>query len=54
MGEERKMYSVLVGKPEGNRLLGRLRSRWEYWIRMDFKEICLGVEWIQLALDREQ
>jgi hypothetical protein len=54
MGEERKVYSVLVGTSEGNRLLGRLRSRWEYGIRMDFKEIGLGVKWIQLALDREQ
>jgi hypothetical protein len=27
MGEERKVYKVLVGKPEGKRPLGRLRSR---------------------------
>jgi hypothetical protein len=29
MGEERKMYKVLVGKPEGKRPLGRPRHRWE-------------------------
>jgi hypothetical protein len=29
MGEERKMYKVLVGKPEGKRPLGRPRCRWE-------------------------
>jgi hypothetical protein len=29
MGEERKVYKVLVGKPEGKRLLGRLRHGWE-------------------------
>jgi hypothetical protein len=29
MGEERKVYKVLVGKPEGKRLLGRPRRRWD-------------------------
>jgi len=28
MGEERGAYRVLVGKPEGKRLLGRPRRRW--------------------------
>jgi hypothetical protein len=28
MGEERKVYKVLVGKPEGKRPLGRPRCRW--------------------------
>ena len=28
MGERRGVYSVLVGKPEGKRLLGRPRHRW--------------------------
>jgi hypothetical protein len=32
MGEERKVYKVLVGKPEGKRPLGRPRSRWEDWL----------------------
>jgi hypothetical protein len=27
LGEERKMYKVLVGKPEGKRPLGRPRRR---------------------------
>jgi hypothetical protein len=34
MGEERKLYKVLVGKPEGKRPLGRPRRRWEDGIRM--------------------
>jgi hypothetical protein len=42
MGEERKVYRVLVGKPEGNRPLGRPRLRWEDGIRMDLREIGLG------------
>jgi hypothetical protein len=48
MGEDRKVYKVLVGKPEGRRPLGRLRRRWEYGIRMDLREIGLGggVDWI--------
>jgi hypothetical protein len=29
MGEGRKVYKVLVGKPEGRRPLGRPRHRWE-------------------------
>jgi hypothetical protein len=28
-GEEEYIYRILVGKPEGNRLLGRPRRRWE-------------------------
>jgi hypothetical protein len=45
MGEERKLYKVLVGKPEGKRPLGRPRRRWEDGIRMDLREIGLEV-WI--------
>jgi hypothetical protein len=55
MGEERKVYKVLVGKPEGKRPLGRLRCRWEDGIRMDVREIGLGgVDWIRLAQDRDR
>jgi hypothetical protein len=53
MGEERKVYKVLVGKPEGKRPLGRPRRRWENGIRMDLREIGLGV-WIGLAQDRDR
>jgi hypothetical protein len=42
MGEERKVYKVLVGKPEGKRPLGRPRLRWEDGISMDLREIDLG------------
>jgi hypothetical protein len=42
MGEERKVYKVLVGKPEGKRTLGSPRRRWENGIRMDLGEIGLG------------
>jgi hypothetical protein len=42
MGQERKVYKVLVGKPEGKRPLGRPRCQWEDGIRMDLREIGLG------------
>jgi len=34
MGEERRVYRVLVGKPEGKRPMGRPRRRWVDNIRM--------------------
>jgi hypothetical protein len=55
MGEERKVYKDLVGKPEGKRPLGRTRRRWEDGIRMYLGEIGLGdVDWIQLPQDRDR
>jgi hypothetical protein len=42
MGEDRKVYRVLVGKPEGKRPLGRPGCRWEDGIRMDLREIGWG------------
>ena len=35
MGEEREVYRVSLGKPEGKRPLGRRRHRWVDNIRMD-------------------
>ena len=37
MGEERGVYRVLLGKPEGRRPLGRPRRRWVDNIRMDLQ-----------------
>jgi hypothetical protein len=53
MGEERKVYNILLGKPEGKRPLERPRRRGKDGIRMDLKDIAWGrVDWIQLAQDR--
>jgi hypothetical protein len=41
-GEERKVYNILVEKPERKRPLGRPRRRWEDGIRMDLREIGFG------------
>jgi hypothetical protein len=39
LGEGRGIYKVLVWRPEGKRLLGRPRLRWEDNIKMDLREI---------------
>jgi len=50
MGEERGVYRVLMGKPEGKRPLGRPRNRWVDNIRMDLQEVGCGyVDWTGLA-----
>jgi hypothetical protein len=54
MEEDRKLYSVLVGKPEGERPFGRPRSRREDGTRMDLQETAWREEWIQLTQDRDQ
>jgi hypothetical protein len=55
IGEKRKVYKVLMRKPEGKRPLGRPRRRWEDGIRMDLGEIGLGgVDWIRRAQDRDR
>ena len=55
MGEERGVYRVLVGKPEGKSPLGRPRRRWVDSIRMDLQEVGCGcMDWIRLAQDRDR
>jgi hypothetical protein len=55
MGEKRNVYRLLVGKPEGKRLLGRPKRRWIYNIKMDLLGIELSVvDWIGLAQDRHR
>jgi hypothetical protein len=45
----------LVGKPEGNRPLGRQRRRWVDNIKIDLREIAWGgMNWIDLAQYRDQ
>jgi len=51
MGE----WRVLVGKPEGQRPLGRPRCRWKDNIKMDHQEVGYGgVDCIILAQDRDR
>ena len=52
MGEGRGLYSVLVGKPEGKRPIGRPRSIWEDNIKTYLQKVgCGGMNWIELAQD---
>ena len=48
-------YRVLVGKPEGQRPLGRPGHRWEDNIKMDLQEVrCRGMDWFDVAQDRKR
>ena len=55
MRQGRGVHRVLVGKPEGKRLLGRPRRRWEDNIKMDLQEVGGDCEdWMELAQDRDR
>ena len=54
-GESKCVYRVLVGNPDGKRLHGRPRHKWDYNIKMDLQEVGnWGVDWIKLAQDRDR
>jgi hypothetical protein len=45
VGRGEVLYGILVGKPEGKRLLGRPRHAWEYNIKIDLQKIgCEGMD----------
>jgi hypothetical protein len=54
MGEKRGAYRIVVGRPEGRRPLGRPRRRWEDNIKMDLQDVGWGMDWIELAQDRDR
>ena len=55
MGKGKGVYRGLVGKPEGKRLLGRPRRRWEGNVKVDLLDVgCGDMDWIELALDRNR
>jgi hypothetical protein len=55
MVEDRGVYRVLVGKPEGKRPLRRPRRRWEDNIKMDLQEVGRGRgDWMELAQDKDR
>ena len=54
-GKRRGVYRVLVGKPEGKRLLERPRHRRDVNIKMDLQEAgCWIMDWIEQVLDRDR
>jgi hypothetical protein len=54
MGEKRGAYTILMGRPEGRRPLGRHRRRWEDNIKMNLQEVGWGMDWIELAQDTDR
>jgi hypothetical protein len=54
VGERRGAYRVLVWRSEVRRPLGRPRSRWEDNIKMDLQKVGWGLDWIDLAQDRDR
>jgi hypothetical protein len=55
MGEERGVYRVLVGKPEGKEHLERPRYRWDNNTKMDLQKVgCGGMDWTGLTKDRDR
>ena len=55
MEEGRVVHNVLVGKPDGNRPLGRPRRRWEDNIKIGVQEVGRGCgDWMELAQDRNR
>ena len=55
MVEGRGVHKVLVGKPEGQRPLGRPRRRWEDNIKMDLKGVGRGCgDWMEFSEDRDR
>jgi hypothetical protein len=54
-GGKKNAYTVLVGRPEGKRSLGRPRRRRVDNIKVDLRELGWGgMGWIDLAHDRDQ
>jgi len=54
MGEGRGVHRVLVGKREGKRPMGRPRRRWNDNIKIYIREVGVGVDWMELAQDRDR
>jgi len=55
MSEGRGVYRILVGRPGGNRPLGRPRRRWEDNFKMDLQEMGYGgMDWIDLTQNKDR
>jgi len=54
VGDRRGVYRPSVGKLEGRRPLGRPRRRWEDNIKMGVRTVRWGVDWSDVAQDRDR
>jgi hypothetical protein len=51
-GERRGAYNVLVEKPEGKRQLGNSGVDGRIILKLFFREVGWGMDWISMAQDR--
>jgi hypothetical protein len=55
MEAKRNAYRTLLGKPEGEKPLGRPRRRWVDNIKMDHRGMgCDDMDWIDVAQDWDE
>jgi hypothetical protein len=55
MGKRKAAYSVLVGKPKGERPPGRTRRRRQENSKFDLEEVSWGgLDWIDLGQERDR
>ena len=54
IGDRTYTFTVLVGRLDGKRQLGRPRRRWEDNIEIWFHEVGGGMDWIDLTQDRDR
>jgi hypothetical protein len=47
-------YRILVASPKVRRPFGRPRHRWEDNIKIGLREVGWGMDWIELAQDRDK
>jgi hypothetical protein len=53
--KNRNAYRILMGNPEGKRLLGRPRRMWVDNIKLELREIgWSGMDWSDLTQDKDQ
>ena len=55
IGDRRYVYSLLVGRLDGMKPLGRSWHRWEDNSRIDLQEVGWGnMDWMNMVQDRER
>jgi len=54
VGERKGAYRGLVWKPEGKRLLRRSRFRWKMILEWIFRKLNGGMDWIDMAQNRDR
>jgi hypothetical protein len=54
-GDRISVCRILMGKPEGKKSIGRLRSAWEDNTKITLQKVgCGGMDWMDLAQDGDR